>query len=364
MRITSPTLAPEGLEPTPPNFAEMSIIDLQRYLSMNFANAEKLHKALRRPSPATTVKAPDADDKLIIRSQAAELKEWHRVTGFSDPYEFSSRPTVMGLTPEGDTLAIIEAKDFFTKPTHKEHFEPYEWHGLRLAIEVDRLERRPSASTAGTGVNNNAKKWLGRVAELGSWIDGEVTYLAIPVAKGADLSCKATRRDALAMALGLKPESLWPEKNEGEDIATPPPSVPVTEGVWEALRGLVKHCWVYSGYHDCGRDHMTEGQKALYDSIIDEARREAGDFRAALAIRGAAPLPESLWKADSTRFPYGVEYLAKLRGCTTGKIVHAVLKNTEFGPMMDGDKLSNAWDIIESAPLPAAHESQKGGEDA
>lgn len=68
----------------------------------------------------------------------------------------------------------------------------------------------------------------------------------------------------------------------------------------------------------------------------------------------AASSPKGWEPGASDRFPDGVEYLARLRGCTSGKIVHHVLKNTEFGPTLDGSELSNAWDIIETAPLPAS----------
>ncbi len=106
-----------------------------------------------------------------------------------------------------------------------------------------------------------------------------------------------------------------------------------------------------------------EGFDAWWDKTVDEmdAYNEPLKMKyrecwsAALSGRQAAT-----WKKDSTRFPDGVEYLAKIRGCQTGKIVHAVLKNTEFGPTMDGSELSNAWDIIESAPLPSSPELNRG----
>lgn len=34
------------------------------------------------------------------------------------------------------------------------------------------------------------------------------------------------------------------------------------------LKDLVRHCWVHSGYQDCGYMQMTTEQKALYDKII------------------------------------------------------------------------------------------------
>jgi len=36
----------------------------------------------------------------------------------------------------------------------------------------------------------------------------------------------------------------------------------------DALEDLISHCWVYSGYEDCGRRKMTEEQKKLYDEVI------------------------------------------------------------------------------------------------
>lgn len=36
----------------------------------------------------------------------------------------------------------------------------------------------------------------------------------------------------------------------------------------EALRGLIQHCWVHSGYLDCGYLHMTTEEKALYNKVI------------------------------------------------------------------------------------------------
>jgi len=37
----------------------------------------------------------------------------------------------------------------------------------------------------------------------------------------------------------------------------------------KALKGLVKHCWIHSGYPDCGYAQMTSKQKKLYDKIAD-----------------------------------------------------------------------------------------------
>ena len=38
----------------------------------------------------------------------------------------------------------------------------------------------------------------------------------------------------------------------------------------EALRELVKHCWVHSGYENCGYRQMDSEQRKLYDRIISE----------------------------------------------------------------------------------------------
>jgi hypothetical protein len=35
------------------------------------------------------------------------------------------------------------------------------------------------------------------------------------------------------------------------------------------LENLVCHCWVYSGYENCGYKHMTKEQKALFNSVIE-----------------------------------------------------------------------------------------------
>lgn len=34
------------------------------------------------------------------------------------------------------------------------------------------------------------------------------------------------------------------------------------------LERLIVHCWVHSGYHDCGRRQMDSAQKELYDLVI------------------------------------------------------------------------------------------------
>lgn len=36
----------------------------------------------------------------------------------------------------------------------------------------------------------------------------------------------------------------------------------------DAVRSLVAHCWIHSGYQDCGYAAMTTEEKALYDEIV------------------------------------------------------------------------------------------------
>jgi ssRNA-specific RNase YbeY (16S rRNA maturation enzyme) len=40
------------------------------------------------------------------------------------------------------------------------------------------------------------------------------------------------------------------------------------------LERLVKHCWVHSGFHDCGFDQMDTAQKELYRLIVDRSSDE------------------------------------------------------------------------------------------
>ncbi len=35
-----------------------------------------------------------------------------------------------------------------------------------------------------------------------------------------------------------------------------------------ALESLVRHCWVHSGYQDCGFNQMSTEQKSLYNKVI------------------------------------------------------------------------------------------------
>lgn len=37
------------------------------------------------------------------------------------------------------------------------------------------------------------------------------------------------------------------------------------------LRDLVRHCWVHSGYRNCGRGQMASKLGAVYDSIVVSA---------------------------------------------------------------------------------------------
>ncbi len=39
----------------------------------------------------------------------------------------------------------------------------------------------------------------------------------------------------------------------------------------ERLRDLVRHCWVHSGYKNCGRSQMGTEQAQLYDEIVTTA---------------------------------------------------------------------------------------------
>lgn len=38
----------------------------------------------------------------------------------------------------------------------------------------------------------------------------------------------------------------------------------------KALERLIVHCWVHSGYTDCGRRQMDSAQKELYDAVVKE----------------------------------------------------------------------------------------------
>lgn len=36
------------------------------------------------------------------------------------------------------------------------------------------------------------------------------------------------------------------------------------------LKSIIHHAWVHSGYRDCGSDHMSDEQRGLYRSVIEE----------------------------------------------------------------------------------------------
>jgi predicted NACHT family NTPase len=38
------------------------------------------------------------------------------------------------------------------------------------------------------------------------------------------------------------------------------------------LRSLLVHCWIHSGYPDCGYLHMSTEEKALYDEVVRDGR--------------------------------------------------------------------------------------------
>ena len=38
----------------------------------------------------------------------------------------------------------------------------------------------------------------------------------------------------------------------------------------QALKDLVKHIWVHSGYEDCGRNKMCSDERKLYDALQSE----------------------------------------------------------------------------------------------
>jgi len=37
------------------------------------------------------------------------------------------------------------------------------------------------------------------------------------------------------------------------------------------LKRLIVHCWIHSGYQNCGYDQMTTEERALFDSITKNA---------------------------------------------------------------------------------------------
>lgn len=36
----------------------------------------------------------------------------------------------------------------------------------------------------------------------------------------------------------------------------------------KSLKDLVRHCWIHSGYTDCGSNQMTTEQRHLYEQVI------------------------------------------------------------------------------------------------
>ena len=40
----------------------------------------------------------------------------------------------------------------------------------------------------------------------------------------------------------------------------------------DALKEIIRHCWVYNGYRDCGFRQMTTEQKRLYERVIGRKR--------------------------------------------------------------------------------------------
>lgn len=66
-----------------------------------------------------------------------------------------------------------------------------------------------------------------------------------------------------------------------KDTDVPPglPVAPAPAQAWEAvvlLRDLVEHCWIHSGYPDCGYGKMASEQKGAYDECIGRTRDEEG----------------------------------------------------------------------------------------
>lgn len=41
----------------------------------------------------------------------------------------------------------------------------------------------------------------------------------------------------------------------------------------ERLRSLVEHCWIHSGYQNCGYAKMTAEEKELFDDITGSPQR-------------------------------------------------------------------------------------------
>lgn len=48
-------------------------------------------------------------------------------------------------------------------------------------------------------------------------------------------------------------------------------------GELRALRSLIEHCWIHSGYQDCGSAQMTTEERELYEATIGRADRNLDD---------------------------------------------------------------------------------------
>lgn len=51
------------------------------------------------------------------------------------------------------------------------------------------------------------------------------------------------------------------------------------------LQDLVKHCWVHSGYRDCGYSQMNVSMRQLYDQVIGRRKNDQDLIREALQSR-------------------------------------------------------------------------------
>ncbi len=59
----------------------------------------------------------------------------------------------------------------------------------------------------------------------------------------------------------------------GSAAAGAPMAMEIAAAEIADLRELIIHCWVHSGYPNCGYDQMTTEQKALYDGLIAQASK-------------------------------------------------------------------------------------------
>jgi hypothetical protein len=99
---------------------------------------------------------------------------------------------------------------------------------------------------------------------------------------------KEQRRERLAKALAAMYGHDWDELDEADkagfrfefdsiintiiasDEAAGLVVVPANEV--RQLKDLIVHCWMHSGYKDCGYAQMTTEQKELYDATIEAAK--------------------------------------------------------------------------------------------